>query len=307
MFLTLLAVLVLLPLLTGCDRFIKDNPPLVFCSPDAPRMRRAVQGLEAALGQGPLEAVFVSVSGEGAETELRRLRQRRPRLLLVLGTAALMQAAPVEKRIPMVFGVVANPYFTGAAWDPKDPWFHLENATGIASPAPLAAALNQGAALLGKGPWGLLYDPNDGVAVEIKERFLKEAPDAGIQPLIEASASAGEDRSGLELLLTRGAKVIYLPPAPGAARYADLLLAWGRELKVKVVSGHPEILHKGALLRVTLDYYRLGEEIGALARRVLQGEKPAQIPIIESTPIKVEVDESLLRQWMGYPATGGAY
>ncbi len=286
----------------GCGYF-QPGPPLVFCSPDSPRMRRAVQGLQAALGQGPLEAVLVPESGEGAETELRRLRQRRPRLLLVLGTAALMQAAPVEKRIPMVFGVVANPYFTGAAWDPKDPWFHQENLTGIASPAPLTAALQQGAALLGKVPWGLLYDPNDGVAVEIKERFLKEAPDAGIQPLVEASPSAGEDQTGLERLLTRGAKVIYLPPTPGAARYADVLLAWGRELKVKVVSGHPEVGHKGAVLRVTIDYYRLGEEIGALARRVLQGEKPAKIPIIESAPIKVEADESLLRQWMGYPAS----
>ena len=296
---------IVMSLLCGGCGYFQPGPPLVFCSPDAPRMRQAVQGLEAALGQGPLEAVLVPESGEGAETELRRLRQRRPRLLLVLGTAALMQAA-VEKRIPMVFGVVANPYFTGAAWDPKDPWFHLENATGIASPAPLTAALKQGAALLGKGPWGLLYDPNDGVAVEIKERFLKEAPDAGIQPLVEASASAGEDQTGLERLLARGAKVIFLPPTPGAARYADLLLTWGRELKIKVVSGHPEILHKGALLRVTIDYYRLGEEIGALAQRVLQGEKPAKIPIIESTPVKVEVDESLLRRWMGYPAPGGA-
>jgi len=41
------------------------------------------------------------------------------------------------------------------------------------------------------------------------------------------------------------------------------LLAWGRELKVMVVSGHPEGDHKGAVLWVALDYRRLGEETAA--------------------------------------------
>ena len=60
----------------------------------------------------------------------------------------------------------------------------------------------------------------------------------------------------------RGARVIYLPPAPSAARYAPLVLDWGRRMKVRVVSGLPEGSHQGAVLWVALDYRRLGEEIG---------------------------------------------
>jgi len=72
-------------------------PVVVYCSPDSLRMRQAISGLEAALGQGPLKvACFPEIGIEGQEL-LRRLRQRPPRLLVVLGTPALMQVAPVEK------------------------------------------------------------------------------------------------------------------------------------------------------------------------------------------------------------------
>ena len=52
---------------------------------------------------------------------------------------------------------------------------------------------------------------------------------------------------------------------------------------------------------VALDYHKLGEDIGGLARRVLKGEKPKAIPIAEQTPLSVEVDETLARKWSGYP------
>jgi ABC-type uncharacterized transport system substrate-binding protein len=119
--------------------------------------------------------------------------------------------------------------------------------------------------------------------------------------LIEESRAAATDRPQLERLLARGARVIYLPPAASAIRYAPLLLDWGRRLKVKVVSGYPEGPHRGALLWLALDYHRLGAETAALTRRVLQGESPQTIPIAQMTPIIMEVDEKLLRQWSGYP------
>ncbi len=264
-------------------------------------MRQALEGLKADLGPGPLEVVCIPEFGEKGQEELRRLRRLRPRLWVALGTPALIRLAPVEKSIPVVFALVANPFFTGAAYEPGHPEIHQENITGIFSPPPLAPALERGAALLGPGAWGLLYDPQDGTAVELAARFLKEAPAFGIEPLVAASPDAASDLKGLKGLLARGARVIYLPPTLSAQRYAETLLAWGRELKVMVVSGHPEGDHKGAVLWVALDYRRLGEETAALARRVLQGEAPARIPIVESTPLRIEVDEALLRRWSTYP------
>jgi ABC-type uncharacterized transport system substrate-binding protein len=302
----LLRTLVLMGLVTlaGCGCAPSPQSPIiVFASPDSPRLRQAVAGLQARLGADPLEVVCVPEFGPQGSEALRRVRQAHPRLLVVLGTPALLWVAPTVKQLPVVFGLVANPYFTKAAYIPDHPEIHQENVTGIASPAPLAAPLQQGASLLGPGPWGLLYDPTDGVAVDLARHFEQEAPRFGIKPLTETSAAAATDGPGLTRLLQRGARVIYLPPAPSVARYAPRVLEWGRQLKVRVVSGAPERPHQGALLWVSLDYRRLGEEIGDLAHRVLQGKKPKDIPITESTPLKVEVDETLARKWSSYPPT----
>ena len=229
---TIHALLLLMALalaIGSCGRDpLQKSPIIVFGSPDSPRLRQAVAGLQAKLGAGPVEVVCVPEFGPQGRETLRRLRQRHPRLLVVLGTPALLLVAPVVKQIPVVFGLVANPYFTGAAYDPAHPEIHQENVTGIASPAPLNAALQHGVSLLGPGSWGLLYDPTDGVAVDLARRFEQEAPRFGVQPLTEASDAAATDGPGLERLMNRGARVIYLPPAPSAARYAPLVLDWGR-------------------------------------------------------------------------------
>jgi putative ABC transport system substrate-binding protein len=297
----ILAILILFILCFDNCGPSQNKTIIVFGSPDSPRLRQAVAGFKAKLGAGPVEVVLVPEFGPEARETLRRVRQANPRLLVVMGTPALLVVAPVVKQIPVVFGLVANPYFTRAAYDPAHPEIHQENVTGIASPAPLNAALQHGASLLGQGPWGLLYDPTDGVAVDLARRFETEAQRLGVQPLTETSAAAATDSPGLERLLARGARVIYLPPAPSAARYAPLVLDWGREMKVRVVSGVPDGPHQGATLWVALDYRRLGEDLGDLAQRVLAGERPQTIPIGEKTPLKVEVDETLARKWSGYP------
>ena len=278
-----------------------SNPIVVFCSPDSPRMQQAIAALRENLPDAPLEVVCVPEFGDELKASLRRLRQLKPRLLVVLGTPALMVVTPVEKHLPVVFALVADPYFTGAAYAPEHPEEHQENLTGLASPAPLEAALQQGAGLLGQASWGLLYDPSDGIAAELAAEFTRKAPQFGITPLTEASTGAATDPQALKRLLGRGARVIYLPPAASAGRYASLVLDRGRRLQVMVVSGYPEGSHQGALLWVALDYRRLGEEAAALAQRVLKGEAPKKIPIAQATPLKVEVDEKLLRHWSGYP------
>ncbi len=221
----------------GCSS--APGPVEVFCSPESPRMQEVIQGLRQGLAGLPLHVTCVPQFGQEGQEALRRLRQDRPRLWVTLGTPALMLVAPLVKQTPVVFAAVANPYFTGAAYEPEHPETHQENITGLASPPPLTAALQQGAGLLGKTAWGLLYDPNDGVAAEIAARFTREAPRFGLTPLTATSTGADTDLPGLERLMARGARVLYLPPAASAARYAPLVLDWGARRRVMVVSSLP--------------------------------------------------------------------
>jgi ABC-type uncharacterized transport system substrate-binding protein len=298
-----LAYIVLALVLTvspGCSSS-SDSPLEVFGAPDTPRLQQVVAGLRAGLTPRPLQVTLFSPAEADGADKVRQVRGRKPPILIVLGTPALILTAPAEKTIPVVFAMVANPYFTGAAYDPRHPEIHQRNVTGIASPPPVAAALEQGARLLGPHPWGLVYDPLDGASLEIKEKFESTAPKFGLRPLTEASPDASMDRDALDKLTSRGARVLYLPPTISAERYGPLLLEMGRRRKIMVVSGHPELPGNGAILQVIIDYRLLGEETAALAKRILAGEPPARIPIQEKTPLIITADESLLNFWSGYP------
>lgn len=297
------SLLALAALLMGGCGPRPELPVTVFASPDSPRLQQALAGLRDGLAPRPLTVVTVPEFGPEGDKALKRLRAQRPPLVVALGSPALVRLAPVEKRLPVVFAMVANPYVTGAADNPRHPEIHQKNITGIASPPPVGAALEQGARLLGPRTWGMLYDPREGQAVEVARLFADLAPKCGLTAITETSQDAAGDLPALDKLLARGARVLYLPPTAGAARYAPLLLSWGRERRVMVVSSHAEADAKGALLRVALDYGAIGREAASLARRVLVGERPELIPIIEKMPLQIEVDESLVRHWSGYPGT----
>jgi ABC-type uncharacterized transport system substrate-binding protein len=282
-----------------------ESPLPVFGSPDSPRLRQVVAGLQSGLAPRHLRVVTVPEFGPAGGEALSRIQAQNPPLLLVLGSPALLRVAPVEKRLPIIFAMVANPYITGVADDPDHPEIHQKNITGLASPPPVQAALEQGARLLGEKSWGLLYDPREGQAVEVARLFNRLAPGYGLTPLTETSSDAATDLPALKRLLARGARVLYLPPTATARRYAPLILSWGRDRRVKVVSSHPEVEHQGAILWVALDYQALGKEAASLALRVLAGESPGNIPVQEKMPLKIDADESLLRHWSGYPGLPG--
>lgn len=295
------ALVAALAFLAGCSR-PASQAVVAVGAPDSPRLRQVVKGLEEGLAPRQVQLVTLPPYGDQGAEILRSLRADQPPLFIALGTPVLMMLAPMEKRLPVVFAMVANPYFSNAAWDPKRPEFHQRNITGLASPPPVAQAVQQATALVGPRPWGLLYDPLDGAALEVAQTFEQLTKELGLTGYLEESTRPEEDAAALQRLLARGAQVLYVPPTTTAARYAASVLALGRERRVLVVNGHPEVTEPGAILTLTLDYEALGREAAALARRVLGGESPATIPIQETQPLKIQVDESLVRYWAGYPA-----
>uniref|UniRef100_A0A7C5ALK8 ABC transporter substrate-binding protein n=1 Tax=Desulfobacca acetoxidans TaxID=60893 RepID=A0A7C5ALK8_9BACT len=292
--------LLLLLLLAGCSPY-SGKPLVVFASPLSLKVNQVVEALKAGLAPRELEVLYAPEFGPEGEGVLAQLRKKNPGLIIALGSPALLRLAALEKRTPVVFGMVANPYILGVAHDPQHPEIHQKNITGLTSPPPVKAALEQGAKLFGPCPWGLLYDPGEGMAAELAQLFVSLAPKFGLIPLLETSTEAQGDLAAMSRLQKRGARVLYLPPTATAARYAPLAMSWGRAGRVLVVSSLPQDEPRGAVLRVTLDYQALGQEIAVLVRKVLAGEKPEFLPIRESSPLKIVVDEALWRHWQAYP------
>ena len=278
-------------------------PIKVFCFDRNPRVEQVIQGLKQELGVVELPLLEAGGDWHRGQELVEQLAQEDLALLIVLSTPALSLVAPKIKPRPLiVFGMVADPYFTGAAYNRDHPENHQGNITGIASPPPVVEALKRGSQLFPSyRRWGLLFNPMEGSSIELCDQFKSLAPEFGLNPVVQATSSETEAQAGLQALLDQRVQVVYILPDQNARRYAPLLLKWGQEQKLLVVNGHPDFQAPGAILSVTTDYQAVGKMTAALARRVLQGESPAQIPIQHQTPITIKVNEQLLEKWSGYP------
>lgn len=294
--LVLLALLLLPTVPAAAGETVK-----VFAWSLTPQSQAVIRGLERVLQQSlPIR----SADGDPARAVLvsRQLAQEKLPVLVVLGTQALIAAAPRSQRTMLVFAMVADPYQTGAAYDRSRPGDHQENVIGIASPPPLPEVLQQTQTLFpNRRHWGLIYNPWEGASVELQQEFAALAQEAGLTLTVRSADSAAAAHVAVQNMLAQGVEIFFLPPDQFAQAYAPTLLALGKEQRLIVVNGNPRLESRGAVLSVTLDYEAVGEEAGRLVQRLLAGERPKTIPIRQFSPARVEVDETLLSRWAGYP------
>ena len=273
----------------------------VFCWDLTPQAKAVLSGLERGLEQ-TLPVADAAGNYDHGEILLKELAQKQLRLMIVLGTQALTLTAPKIKKGLVVFAMVADPFHTGAAYNKDHPDDHQENITGIASPPPLEEAIRKAGQLFpAKRHWGLLYDPSEGPSVELKQNFAALAQSAGLKLTALAARSGSEAIAALNELRKKDIQVVFIPPDQFSQNYAQHLMALGLERRFVVVNGNPRIDSRGAVLSVTLNYEIIGEQAAQLVQRLLSGEKSGTIPIIQASPAQVEVDESLLTNWAGYP------
>lgn len=273
----------------------------VFCWSLTPQAQAVISGLERVLGRS-LPVVAADWDYANGENLIKQLAVEKPDILIVLGTQALALAAPKIKKTLVVFAMVADPYHTGAAYNKAHPEDHQENIVGIASPPPLEEAIRQTQQIFpAKRHWGLLFNPSEGSSIELKQNFAALAQAADLQLTAIPVSSEPGARAALHELHHRGVQVVFIPPDQFSRQYAGPLAEMGKKRRFVVVNGNSRLESTGAVLSVTLDYEAIGEQAAHLAQRLLRGEKPGGIPIVQASPARVAADESLLNLWAGYP------
>ena len=297
----LLLVLVSLVLLPVRCRAESQDPVKVFCWSLTPQAKAVLSGLERVLDRS---LPVVTAAGDYAQGEIliKQLAAEKLQLLIVLGTQALTLTAPKIKKTLVVFAMVADPYHSGAAYNKARPDDHQENIVGIASPPPLEEAIRQTQKLFpDKRHWGLLYDPFEGPSVELKQNVAALAQAAGLKLTAVAVSPGAPATAALQELPAKGVQVVFIPPDQLSGHYAQTLAGMGKDRRLVVINGNPRLQGRGAVLSVTLNYEAVGEQAAHLVQRLLAGEKPKGIPIAQSSPAQVEVNDSLLNLWAGYP------
>jgi len=197
-------------------------------------------------------------------------------IIVPLSTPALQLAVQKVKRLPVVFGLVANPMAVGAGRSYTD---HLPNVTGVAVLAPFGEAFD----LLQRHfptyrTLGTLFCPAEANSVDLLRSMEAECRKRGLT-LVSVAANTSADLPDASLALAARPidAVLQLSDNLSSAGFPAIVRA-ARQAKKPLFSLNSTAVNMGAAVSLGRDYHNGGEATVALIERVIRGEDPGRMP-----------------------------
>ncbi|MCY3018555.1 MAG: hypothetical protein NTW87_05930 [Planctomycetota bacterium] len=215
--------------------------------------------------------------------------------VITLTTPALQAMAKANKTIPHIFGAVTDPYRTGAARTPDD---HQPNVTGMGSFEPVEETIAAMRKILPKAKRiGLVWNPAEGCSEACTYKAREVVGRYGFE-LVEATVSnSGEIPEALRSTVSRGIDVFLTSGDNTVAVAVGSIAQYLKEKRIPYFTNDPSDIARGAFVCIGVDYVEVGRETARIATRVLNGEDPKNMPIVNLAPDRVVVNLPLARDY----------
>ena len=223
-------------------------------------------------------------------------------LVITLSTASLQAVAGANRdaKRPHVFGMVNDPAATGVGVSRDDPMQHPAYMVGLGTMPPVVETFHMARRLAPRlarvgAPWNP-SEANSEACIRIARTICKELRIDLLEANVEGSAAV---REAVASLVGRGAEAIWVGGDSTVLSSLDAVIGPARAAGVPVFTSVPGCAARGALFDLGADYYRVGQSIGRLAGRVLGGESPARIPILNEVPPELWINRVALQAQTG--------
>ncbi len=223
------------------------------------------------------------------------LQSRESDLILTLSTPALQTALRRDRGIPIVFGMVSNPFIVGAGTSDDD---HLPTVTGSYLNQPVEEMLDVVRRLFPEAKkLGTLYTPAEINSEFNKDQLAEAAERRGyeLETIGIATASDVVDAS-IALASTRPDVWVQVTDNLIASSFPAVMEAANRQ-HIPVVTFSPTAAEYGPMVVVARDYFDAGLEAGLLAARALRGESVADIPFQPTTGVRYILNHDVARRF----------
>lgn len=215
--------------------------------------------------------------------------------LITLSTPALQMAAQFNKTIPHVFGLVLDPYRMGVA---EDAARHLPWITGVATLQPVEATFQTMRTILPKARRvGIVWNPGEACSEACTLKARLAADQYGFELLEATVTSTGEVLDAVKSLINRGIDTFLT----SGDNTVNLVVASIGEIlkqnKIPYFTNSPSDIERSALVSIGADYYQVGRETGRIARKVISGQLPKNLPIMNFAPDKTYINLALANEF----------
>lgn len=247
---------------------------------------------------GYVEGENVSIEFRWAEGRYERLPalaaelvHRKVDVIVATAGAISAQAAKAATRtIPIVFHVGPDPVAAGLVESLSRPG---GNATGVAllTAAAWTKRLELAAAIAPRNaPIGVLVNPNYQGTDPTYEEMQQAAQAIGRRLTLAFATTVEEMERGLESFSKSGVGAMLISTDPFLLSRRDELAALALKLSLPTIGGWAAEAKAGALMSYGSDQDETYYQLGLYTARVLKGEKPADLPVLQATRLFLVVN-----------------
>jgi putative tryptophan/tyrosine transport system substrate-binding protein len=253
------------------------------------------QGLNEA---GYVEGQTVAIDSQWADGQFDRLPrladalvQRRVAVIVATGGSSSRAAKAASRTIPIVFLSQGDPIDAGLVASFNRPG---GNATGMALlTGPLVAKRLEIVLQLAPAgaPVGYLTNPGAlGIVAEISREVQAAAQGIG-QRLIIVNASTQHDMAAaFDALVEQRAGALIVATDPYLFGRRDQIIALAARHSLPTIYDRREFAAAGGLITYGTHLADAYRQIGIYAGRILKGEKPADLPVIQPTKFELVIN-----------------
>ncbi|HKQ87330.1 MAG TPA: ABC transporter substrate-binding protein, partial [Candidatus Acidoferrales bacterium] len=220
------------------------------------------------------------------------LVRRQVNVVVVLGsTPGTLAAKAATTTIPIVFGVGGDPVALGLVASFRRPGGNMTGVTLLN-----VAALPKRLGLLHElvptaAAIALLVNPSNPLQTDAETREMQAAARAlGLELHVLNASSHGEFEAVFTTLLERGTKALVVQSDGLFTSQRDRLVALAARYAVPAIYGRREIAEAGGLMSYANDLADSYRQAGIYCGRILKGEKPADLPVVQPTKFEFVIN-----------------
>jgi ABC-type uncharacterized transport system substrate-binding protein len=251
------------------------------------------QGLTAA---GFNEGQNVAIEYRYADNQLERLPGlvaeliRLPVAVIVGNISAALAAKAATTTVPIVFATGSDPVVDGLVANLNRPG---GNVTGVSFVSGLLGAkrLDMLRQLVPVATTIAMLVGTESLEARIERRDVELAAQAlGQQLIIAPVSSEGEFDGAFTSIVGRGAKALLVGTGPFLTSNRERVVALAVRHAIPAIYALREFVEAGGLMSYGASILEAYRQAGIYAGRVLKGEKPADLPVMQSTKFELVIN-----------------
>ncbi|EYS95521.1 hypothetical protein H709_00045 [Bartonella bacilliformis CUSCO5] len=242
-----------------------------------------------------LELTFLSAQGNiSTATQIaRKFAGDKPDVIVAISTPSAQTILAATKEIPIVFSAISDPVEAKLVSSLVKPG---GNVTGVSDRADVAENLK----LLREikpnlKKLGYLYNASEANSVSTLKVLKELANKMGIE-VISSSAPKSSDVQAATRALINKVDVIFVPTDNTIIAVLEGATKIALETKIPLFTLDSNSIGRGPFITQGVSYYSVGVDTGKLVLRILNGEKPGDLDVVQADNKNIQVDRKIIEK-----------